>query len=83
MLTPKRQYEKPIPATFTKTTPAHTKTTRTPTTKKNKDYNKKKPPTKTFSKEAKNPGGHILGIPKTERMNKADTDNYRYYLNSN
>ena len=79
---PEKRYER-VPTTTTTTKPAHTKTTRTPTTKKNKDYNKKKPPTKTFSKEAKNPGGHILGIPKTEKMNRKDTKEYRHYLRNN
>ena len=54
-----------------------------PSTKKNKDYNKKKPPTKTFSKEAKNPGGHILGIPKTEKMSGKEATAYRTYLRNN
>lgn len=67
----------------TKTTPSRTETTRTPTTKKNKDYNKKKPPTKSYSKAAKNPGGHILGIPKKEKLNKKDTAAYRAYLRNN
>lgn len=54
-----------------------------PSTKKNKDYNKKKPPTKTFSKAAKNPGGHILGIPKTEKMSGKEAAAYRTYLRNN
>ena len=54
-----------------------------PSHKKNKDYNKKKPPEKSYSNAAKNPGGHILGIPKKEKLNKKDTAAYRAYLRNN
>jgi hypothetical protein len=57
-----------------------TKTTRTPTKKKNPNYNKKDAPSRSYSDKAKRPGGHILGIPKTEKMSEKEARKYKRYL---